>query len=79
MQSPVLAIPKSKPERKQKSTTFIYYINQSTSLRNKPGTSPTGLNQTERKCLAAAPCKRGKLHILRQLERRKSYSHLIRR
>jgi hypothetical protein len=33
-----------------------------------PGTSPIGLNQTERKRLAAAPYKRGKLHIHRQLE-----------
>jgi hypothetical protein len=44
-----------------------------------PGTSPSGLNQTERKCLAAAPCKRGKLHIRRHLERRKSPSPPIRR
>jgi hypothetical protein len=36
-----------------------------------PGTSPPGLNQTERKHLAAAPCKRGELHIRRHLERRK--------
>jgi hypothetical protein len=44
-----------------------------------PGTSPSGLNQTERKHLAAAPCKRGKLHIHRHLERRKSPSTPIRR
>jgi hypothetical protein len=44
-----------------------------------PGTSPAGLNQTERKRLAAAPCKRGKLHIRRHLERRKSHSPPIRR
>jgi hypothetical protein len=43
------------------------------------GTSPTGLNQIERKRLAAAPCKRETLHIHRQLERRKSSSHPIRR
>jgi hypothetical protein len=39
-----------------------------------PGTSPSGLNQTKGKRLAAAPCKRGKLHIRRHLERRKSSS-----
>jgi hypothetical protein len=43
------------------------------------GTSPTGLSQIERKCLAAAPCKRRTLHIHKQLERRKSSSHPIRR
>jgi hypothetical protein len=37
---------------------FITLI-QSTSLRHMPGTSPSGLNQTERKRLAVAPCKRG--------------------
>jgi hypothetical protein len=60
------------------STTFIYYINQSTSLRHMSGTS-LGLNQTEVKLLAAAPYRRGKLHIRRHLERRKSTSHPIRR
>jgi hypothetical protein len=44
-----------------------------------PGTSPSGLNQTERKRLAAAPCKRGELHIRRHLERRKRPSPPIRR
>jgi hypothetical protein len=44
-----------------------------------PGTSPTGLNQTERKRLATAPCKCGKLHICRHLERRKSPSPPIHR
>jgi hypothetical protein len=44
-----------------------------------PGTNPTGLNQTERKRLAVAPCKRGKLHIRRHLEHRKSPSPSIRR
>jgi hypothetical protein len=34
---------------------LFYYINQSTSLRHVPGTSPSGLNQTEIKRLAAAP------------------------
>jgi hypothetical protein len=77
VQSPVSAIPKSIQKESKKSTSFIYYINQSTSLRHMPGTSPTGLNQAERKRLAAAPCKRGKLHIRRQLERRKSSSHPI--
>jgi hypothetical protein len=43
------------------------------------GTSPTGLNQAERNRLAAASCKRGRLHIRRQLERRKSSNHPIRR
>jgi hypothetical protein len=43
------------------------------------GTSPSGLNQTKGKRLAAAPCKRGKLHIRRHLERRKSSSPPIRR
>jgi hypothetical protein len=40
-----------------------------------PGTSPSGLNQTEIKCLAASPCKL----IRRQLERRKSTNPPIRR
>jgi hypothetical protein len=44
-----------------------------------PGTSPSGLNQTEIKHLAATTCKRGELHIRRQLERRKSTSPPIRR
>jgi hypothetical protein len=44
-----------------------------------PGTSPTGLNQTERNRLAAASCKHGTLHIRRQLECRKSSNHPIRR
>jgi hypothetical protein len=44
-----------------------------------PGTSPTGPNQTERKRLAAAACKHGKLYIRRHLERRKSPSPPIRR
>jgi hypothetical protein len=61
------------------STTFIYYINQSTSLRLMPGTSPSGLNQTERYRLAVASCKCGRLHIRRQLERRKSSNHPIHR
>jgi hypothetical protein len=39
-----------------------------------PGTSPSGLNQTEINHLAATPCKRGELHIHGQLERRKSTS-----
>jgi hypothetical protein len=43
------------------------------------GTNPTGLNQTERECLAAAPCRREKLHIRMHLERRKSSSRPIRR
>jgi hypothetical protein len=43
------------------------------------GTSPIGLNQTARNRLAAASCKRGRLHIRRQLERRKSSNHPIRR
>jgi hypothetical protein len=43
-----------------------------------PNTSPSGLNQIERKRLAAAPCKRGELHIRRQLERRKRPSPPIR-
>jgi hypothetical protein len=44
-----------------------------------PGKSLSGLNQTERKRLAAAPCKRGELHIRRHLERRKRPSPPIRR
>jgi hypothetical protein len=44
-----------------------------------PGTSPSGLNQTERKRLAAAPCKRGELHNRRHLERRKRPSPPIHR
>jgi hypothetical protein len=44
-----------------------------------PGTSPSGLNQTEIKRLAASPCKRGELQIRRQLEHRKSTSPPIRR
>jgi hypothetical protein len=62
-----------------KETNRVLYINQSTSLGHMSGTSPTGLNQSERKRLAAAPCKRGKLHIRRHLERRKSPSPPIRR
>jgi hypothetical protein len=61
------------------STTFIYYINQSTSLRHMPGTSPSGLNQTGIKRLAASPCKSGELQIRKQLEHRKSTSPPIRR
>jgi hypothetical protein len=59
------------------STTFIYYINQSTSLQLMLGTSPSGLNQTKRNRLASASCKRKRLHICRQLERRKSSNHPI--
>jgi hypothetical protein len=66
-------------DKNRYSTTFIYYINQSTFLRHMPSTSPTGLNQTGIKRLAEAPCKCGKLHIRRQLERRKSSNHPIRR
>jgi hypothetical protein len=51
----------------------------STSLRHTLGTSPSGLNQTEIKRLTVTPCKRGELHIRRQLERRKSASPPIRR
>jgi hypothetical protein len=44
-----------------------------------PGTSSTGLNQIESKRLAAAPCKRRKLHVRSHLKRRKSPSPPIRR
>jgi hypothetical protein len=54
------------------------YINQSTSLRPMSGTSPSGLNQTERNRLAAASCKHERLHIRRKLERRKKSNHPIR-
>jgi hypothetical protein len=67
------------PYRKAKTMSRVqhlfYYINQSTSLRHMPGTSPSGLNQTEIKRLAAAPWKRGKLYIRRQLKCRKSSVH----
>jgi hypothetical protein len=57
--TPVSAIPKIHIEKENRqSTTFIYYINQSTYLRHVPGTSPSGLNQIERNRLAANPCKR---------------------
>jgi hypothetical protein len=44
-----------------------------------PCTSPIGLNQTRRNRLAAALCIHGRLHIRKQLERRKSSNHPIRR
>jgi hypothetical protein len=73
---PKIHTEKVKVDRVQHS--FIT-LNQSTSLQHMPGTSPSGLNQTERKRLEAAPCKRGELHIRRHLERRKSPSPPIRR
>jgi hypothetical protein len=42
-----------------------------------PGTSPSGLNQIERNHLTVASCKCGRLHIRRQLERRKISNHPI--
>jgi hypothetical protein len=77
VQSPVSAIPKIHTKGNKYSTSFIYYINQSTSLRHMSGTSPSGLNQTERNRPAAASCKCGRLHIRRQLECRNSFNHPI--
>jgi hypothetical protein len=47
--------PYRKVKTKNRVQYLFYYINQSTSLRHMPGTSPTGLNQTETNRLAAAP------------------------